>query len=534
MLKGLAPRLILSVTAIVILVEVVFGIINARIQEDQLLEAKVLATEDNSGIITRAIWEDMLEDRREHAYSMMRTIGEQKGVESVRIFNKQGRIMFSTQGDAGKLVDLTAEACDMCHAAGEPLVRVDVPSRVREYREGGRHLLGMITPIYNEPACSNAACHAHPESRTVLGVLDVTVPLDRVAEEVAGIRTRSLLVGGVSVFLVAVFLMFFTRRVVVRPVRKLIDATRNVAERRLDQPLEIESRDELGELSSSFETMRERLLDAQREIDDFTAHLEDMVEERTEQLEVTQRRLVQSDRLASLGRLAASVAHEINNPIGSVLNFSALMQRLMTAEGVPAERRDDFRRYLAQIVSETSRAGRIVTDLLSFSRRSHAESVPADLNEVVRGTLSLIEHKLTGAGLTVTLDLDPELPVVPCDPQRMRQVVTNLVLNAGDALRGNGSVRVRTKRIPDVEAVTLVVEDDGTGIDPQDLPKIFDPFFTTKEEGKGVGLGLAVVYGIVETHGGTIEVKSEPGEGTTFTVTLSTAPIDAGGDETNE
>jgi two-component system NtrC family sensor kinase len=132
--------------------------------------------------------------------------------------------MFSTGEDTGKLVDLTAEACDLCHAAGEPLVRVDAPSRVREYREHGRRVLGMITPIYNEPACSNADCHAHPESRTVLGVLDISVPLDRVDAEVAGIRTRSLLVGAVSVFLVGVFLMFFTRRFVSSPVGKLIDA----------------------------------------------------------------------------------------------------------------------------------------------------------------------------------------------------------------------------------------------------------------------------------------------------------------------
>jgi len=532
LLKGLAPRLILSVTAVVILVEVAFGIVNARIQERQLLDAKVLATVGISDTITKAIWRDMLADRRENAYAMMRTIGEHEGVNSVRIFNKQGRVMYSTGTDAGKLVDLTAEACDLCHATGAPLVKVDAPSRVREYREDGRRLLGMITPIYNEPACSDAACHAHPEKRLVLGVLDISVPLDQVDQEVSGIRARSFLVGGVSVLLVAVMVMFFTRRFVVRPVRELIRATRSVAEQKLDQPVVVTSSDEIGELGESFETMRERLLQAQHEIDDFTRNLEEKVEERTEQLEATQRKLVQSDRLASLGRLAASVAHEINNPIASVLNFGALMQRLITEEGIPPERREDFRRYLSHVVTETSRAGRIVTDLLAFSRHSRTESIATDLNELVRGTITLLEHKLTSTGAAIDLELDPDLPVAACDPQRIRQVVTNLVLNAADAIEGEGTVTVRTGHGSERSVVMLVVSDDGQGIPEENLPLIFDPFFTTKEEGKGVGLGLAVVYGIVETHRGTIEVDSREGVGTRFTVTLPTAQApEGGGDE---
>jgi two-component system NtrC family sensor kinase len=530
LLKGLAPRLILSVTAIVVLVEVVFGFINARIQERQLLDSEVRATVGISDTITKATRRDMLDNRRENVYAMMRTIGGQEGVNSVRIFNKQGRVMFSTGDDAGKLVDLTAEACDLCHAAGEPLVKVDAPSRVREYREEGRRLLGMITPIYNEPACSNADCHAHPDSRPVLGVLDISVPLRHVDEEVAGIRRRSLLVGGVSVLLVAVFVMLFTRRFVIRPVRTLVSATKSVAERKLDQPVVVTSNDEIGELGKSFEVMRKRLLTAQCEIDDFTKHLEDKVEERTEQLEATQQKLVQSDRLASLGRLAASVAHEINNPIGSVLNFGALMQRLMTEEGIPPERLDDFRRYLTHVVTETSRAGRIVTDLLAFSRRSSAESIPTDLNELIRGTVSLIEHKLAAADVTLDLSLSPDLPVLPCDPQRMRQVVTNLVLNAADAIEGGGTVGITTTYLRAKSAVELEVSDDGQGITEENIPLIFDPFFTTKEEGKGVGLGLAVVYGIVEAHGGSIEVESREGEGTRFTVTLKTAVADEPGD----
>jgi two-component system NtrC family sensor kinase len=384
----------------------------------------------------------------------------------------------------------------------------------------------MITPIYNEPACSQAACHAHPEGKQVLGVIDVSVPLDRLDTEVAGIRTRALLVGGVSVFLVGIFVVLFTRRLVGRPVRELIDATKSVADRRLDEPVVVHSGDELGELGASFNVMRERLLAAQREIEDFTANLERMVEERTEQLEATQEKLVQTDRLASLGRLAASVAHEINNPLSGVLNFGMLMQRLLKADGVPPDRLDDFRKYLGQIVSETSRAGRIVTDLLAFSRRSRAESVPTDLRDVVNQTISIVEHKLQTAGVEIEIDLDDALPPVPCDASRIRQVLANLVLNAADSMPAGGAITVRTRRAADI--AELVVTDEGQGIPEENLPRIFDPFFTTKEEGKGVGLGLAVVYGIVETHGGTIDVESRSGRGTKFTVRL---PLDATGAE---
>ena len=379
--RGLAPKLILSLTAIVLLVIGVFAVVNAHIQEQELLDEVVRGTDRVSKAFNRSTWNLMLADHRESAYDVMRTIARQDDeVRRVRIFNKLGKITFSTGDDTGHQVDLTAEACTMCHARGEPLVKVNAPSRVRYFGPDDDPLLGMITPIYNDPACH--ACH--PEEQNVLGVLDVSFSLKRVREEVAGIRIRSVLVGGISVLLIGAFVAFFTRRFVIRPVRELIDATKKVAVMDLEPPLVVRSHDEIGELGDAFNLMREELLSARNRIDGFTQNLELMVEKRTEQLEATQAKLFQTDRLASLGRLSASVAHEINNPLSGVLNFGKLMERLLTDDGVPPERLDDFRRYLAQIVSETARAGRIVSDLLSFSRRPRSESVPRDLNEIVR------------------------------------------------------------------------------------------------------------------------------------------------------
>ncbi len=519
MLRGLAPKLILSVTAIVLLVVGVFAFINARIQEQELLDEVIQGTDRLSNTVAGATWHAMLADEREYAYQVMRTIGDLKGVRRVRIFNKLGRITFSTGPDAGTMVDQSAEACDLCHAAGKPLVKPKVHTRVREFEEDGHHLLGYITPIYNEAACSTADCHAHPENIQVLGILDISVPLDLLDEEVTGIRTRSILVAVISIVLIAAFVVFFVRYFVQRPVRELIEATKSMGAMQLEQPIVVRSKDELGELGKSFDSMRQQLRSAHVKIEDFTRNLELKVEDRTLELEEVLRKLSQSERLASLGRLAASVAHDINNPLSGVLNYGALMLRLMNDEGIPRDRVEDFRRYLTRVISETSRAGRIVTDLLSFSRRSTPPDSPEDLNQVVRSTLEATEHRLNESGIRVDFIPDPDLGLVPCDAARIQQVVTNLLLNAVDASREDGVVTMRT-RPGDESGVVLTVEDHGVGIEEENLTRIFDPFFTTKEDEKGIGLGLAVVYGIVETHGGTIEVESRPGEGTTFTVRL--------------
>jgi two-component system NtrC family sensor kinase len=274
----------------------------------------------------------------------------------------------------------------------------------------------------------------------------------------------------------------------------------------------------VGELARSFDVMRERLKSAQIESEQFTHRLEAKVEERTAQLERTERDLARSERLASLGRLAASVAHEINNPISGVLNLSMLMQRLLKEDGIPEGRVEEFRRYLSQVTSETARVGRIVSDLLSFSRQSKRQLGPADLNEIVRSTLSLLAHKAGEAGVQLDTDLAEDLPPWTCDASQIEQIVTNLVSNGIEAVPRGGRVSVRTATTDGGRSLLLEVGDTGSGIRKDDLQRIFDPFFTTKEDAKGVGLGLAVVYGIVEAHGGEISVDSAEGAGTTFRV----------------
>ncbi len=521
--RGLATKLIISLTIIVVLVEGVAGFVNVKTQERDLLLTMVLGADQLSKAITSATWHAMLADNRGAAYQTMRTIATNYGINQIRMYNRQGWVMFSTRPEENRRVDKSAEACSVCHSSLEPKVTVDAPSRARVLPGAdGRPKLFMVTPIYNEAACSNAACHAHPSANKVLGVLDIVLDLDPVDREVANMKLRVFLVTGTQILLSSLFIVFFTRRFVTVPIRKLIGGTRAIANMELDKPVRIDTSEELGELARSFDLMRVRLLKAMTEINQFTQNLESKVEERTAQLKTAHKKLLQSDRLASLGQLAASVAHEINNPISGVLNLSMLMQRILRDDGVPPGRVEEFRKYLSQVVSETSRVGRIVMDLLAFSRRSKPQSTSSDLNAIVRATLSLVSHRLKLGNVDLELNLQPDLPPVPCDSSQMQQVLINLVMNGAEATykRGHGKVWVSTRHQEKEDAVVLEIKDDGEGIPPENMSKIFDPFFTTKEEGKGVGLGLAVVYGIVEAHSGDIEARSSPGEGTVFRVTL--------------
>ncbi|MDD5543091.1 MAG: ATP-binding protein [Acidobacteriia bacterium] len=527
--KRLVQKLILALTILVVVVEGVAGLINMRTQERQLLNAMILGADQLSKGIASATWHAMLADRREAAYEVMQTIALKQGISRIRMFNHEGRVMFSTAPTEQGQVDKTTEVCSACHIPGQPKLHVDIPSRSRILVDpSGRRRLAMFTPIYNEPSCSQAVCHAHPESRRVLGVLDVALNLDTVDREVAGIKWRVLLVTGVQILLMGSFIVLFARRFVEAPIRKLIEGTRAVSDMKLDQPITIDSSEELGELARSFNVMRDRLRQAIEEINQFTQSLETKVEERTEQLKTAHERLMKSDRLASLGQLAASVAHEINNPISGVLNLAMLMQRILKDDGVPPDRLNDFRKYLSQVITETSRVGRIVSDLLAFSRRSKPQHTNADLNKIVKTTLSLVDHKLKLNNVAVSAHFEEQLPPVSCDASQIQQVVMNLILNGAEATqpRGSGRIAVTTQSDPKNHVVALTVSDNGEGIRPEHLSKVFDPFFTTKEEGKGVGLGLAVVYGIVESHGGDIEVKSTLGEGTSFRVTLPLSPAE--------
>jgi two-component system NtrC family sensor kinase len=526
--RRLAQRLILPLTLIVVIIAAVSGLITVRSQERQLLDAMILGADQLSRGIASSTWHAMLADHRDAVYAVMQTIAEKQGIDRIRMFNRDGQVMYSTAaGEGGTRVNKSSEVCSVCHSSLEPRTVVNASARARVFREpDGHRSLAMVTPIYNEPACSEAACHAHPASMKVLGVLEVALSIAPVDKEVAKMKERAFIVTGIEIILISIFIFFFTRRFVAQPLQQLVRATHAIRDMQLNTHIQLRGAQEIEELAESFNDMGSRLRTAMGELNQFAETLEAKVEERTQQLKAAHMKLMQSDRLASLGQLSASVAHEINNPVSGILNLAMLMQRILKDDGIPKERIADYRRYLQQVITETTRVGRIVSDLLSFSRRSKPQRSLADLNKIVRSTLSLVSHKMKLANVEAKTHLNEELPLVPCDSSQIQQVVLNLVMNATEAMhqRSSGQVTVTTDRSPDRTCVILTVEDTGEGIPPEHLTKIFDPFFTTKPEGKGVGLGLAVLYGIVEAHGGEVEVKSQVGEGTTFKVKLPLQP----------
>lgn len=534
--RRLGSKLILSLSFLVLLVGGTSGYLGLRAQKEHLVRAMILGADQLSQSMTSATWSAMLADRREDVYQIIGAIAQRQGVQGIRLFDREGILVFPRQTpDTGKPVGLQDSACRTCHHSQRPFARLQPSDRVR-ISEGadGHKTLSMVTPIFNEPACSNGACHAHQPDQKVLGVLDLSLSLDPLESQSHSMTVQTV-ASTLALFLLGSgFVFFFTRRFVANPIRELIQGTQKLSHLDLDHPLHITNRsEELDQLVDSFNQMRERLKRAVADLNEMARSLQDKVVERTHQLETAEDRLVRVDqlaaldRLASLGQLAASVAHEINNPLSGILNLSVLLERIVRADGIPAGREDEVRKHLAQISLQTERVARIVSNLLAFSRQQRAQHAPVDLNQLVQAALSLVNHKLQSMGTKTQVELANDLPAIECDAGQIQQVILNLAMNAAESMhsQGGGALTVRTRLLPDRARAELSIADTGEGIPTQQLSKIFEPFFTTKPEGKGVGLGLALVYGIVKEHGGDVEVRSQRDQGTTFTVTL---PIKTG------
>ena len=476
-----------------------------------------------SELIQQATYQGMLLNRKEDVHQIIRTVAATPGVVGVRIYDKQGVITYSADGrEIGRRVDLAAEACVVCHQGNPPLGFVPSGDRVRVFRgvAGGR-VLGLINPIENSPACSNGGCHAHPRSQEVLGVLDVKMSLAESDERLATARRLSITAALVMASIVAAASALFINRFVRRPVHALIEGTERIARGDLDTTFDGSSRNEIGQLARAFNRMTVDLARARAENEEWARVLERKVLEETEKVSHTQRQVLHMEKMASLGTLAATVAHELNNPLAGILNYAKLVERSLNGgDGSPGER-EEVRRFLHVIQQEAGRCGKIVRDFLLFARHSGGEMARHPLNPILEQALAIVRHHLEMSRVELAWTPLPGDDHLTCDAGQIHQALVDLFVNAVEAMPEGGTLTVSARAVG--EGLEITVADTGVGIPREALPRIFEPFYTTKEK-SGSGLGLSVVYGIVERHGGRIEVESDVGKGTAFRLLLPRQP----------
>ena len=482
-----------------------------------------------SEVITRSTRYAMLQNQPTYVDRIIRDVANQEKIDRIRVLSKEGRIIHSTYSpEIGDMVDRKAEACTTCHGVDPKMGELPKGRRTWTFNApDGRALLASMEVIRNEPSCYTAACHQHSRETSVLGVLDIIYSLDDFDRK---LMASSFGIFGVSLAFVVIASLsvgFFVHRLIYVPLRDLESGAHRLAAGNLDQPIPVRSTDEFGKLASSFNVMTDALRNSRAQLQDWAHTLEEKVEERTKELRKAQAETMRGEKLASVGLLASGVAHELNNPLTGILTFSHLLRQKMPDKSADAEDLD-------LVIRETKRCAAIIKRLLDFAREKNPEKKFNDINQVIMDTVRIVERPAHLRDIEINLHLDRNLPQIWIDADQIKQVIMNMVVNAQHAVEEKGSIAISTRRVlhappgeetsDPVPMLEVAIVDTGCGIPEKNLRRIFDPFFTSKDVGKGTGLGLSVSHGIVETHGGLIEVQSKVGEGSTFRVLLPLNP----------
>lgn len=514
---GLARRLIVLLVVVMAGGFAVIVYLSWTTHARQLMNQIRVSGERATDLLVRSADYAMLRNQREILTRMIRDVGGEPGIEVARIYNKRGVISMSSQvQEEGRVVDMQAEACNVCHTEGTTVREITARDRSRVVENEGVRSLGVIRPIYNRADCSGPPCHAHALDQSVLGLLEVRMSIADVDQALERGGRQAIVMGVLMVLIVSGFAGFFVHRVVHRPVINLARGTREIAAGNLDVHLPAEGAKELAALADDFNRMAMALAAAHATNQRWSERLEQRVAEKTAELERLHQRILQVEKMASLGQLAATVAHELNNPLSGILTYAKLLKRRAERE------RQTVPHELTFIADETQRCGLIVKNLLLFAHQGMGEVAPHNVVTLVEESLRVVAHHLTLHGVQLHKVL--EAISVICDGGQVRQALVAMLVNAIEAMPDGGDLTVKVQPDPADGGVNITLADTGTGINPDDRPHIFEPFYTSKPEGKGVGLGLAVVYGIVSRHGGEIQVDSRPGMGTTFVVHFPPAP----------
>ncbi len=331
-LSGLhiSTKLILLLTPALMLTFGALGFVNIQLHRRHLESATLANADHLNEVVKRSMTYYMLRNDREALHHTIDTLAEEPGVLRIRVINPEGRISYSTTDEIGSLVDKRAEQCYKCHRESQPLSKLDRPDRYRFYRAGDQRVIAIISAIENQPACSNAACHAHPASQKVLGVLDTHLSL---AEADASLRESTiwmLFYTVVAAIFIAVASWLFVWRVVHKPLKRLQSATERLMDGDLGYQTDVASYDETGKLAESFNRMSLELRQAREEVTSWARTLEERVDEKTRELRRAHDQMMQVEKMATIGKMAAVVAHEVNNPLAGILTYAKLIKKWVT------------------------------------------------------------------------------------------------------------------------------------------------------------------------------------------------------------
>ena len=490
---------------------------------------------DNVGsVIEGSLYYSMLKNDKSALQSTLDIINAMPGIDEVNMYDSRDSVVYSSFVSDSALHG--NPNCVSCHNDFDTMFPVQQKTfRIIDYKsacimnqsdKGHRQLL-MRTPILNEPSCYVSACHAHSADEEVLGSLIIKVPLAELDAAVSKSSTEFFILASVITIIIFFLLIFFTRNKIRKPLSEIITASEAVSKGDRSRRLEIQPYllDDMRLVALAFNNMLDNLDAANRELENWSHQLEYKVQKKSEELAEIQNELIHIERITSLGKLSSSVAHEINNPLSGILTYSKLIAKQLIKIDFADEAKNKMLRYLKVIETESKRCGDIVKGLLDFSRKDQENFESCQLHRILKETYNLMAHQMRIAGIHFYTEFNATSDRVFCNDNQVKQVCVALLVNAMEAITENGEILIRTSN-PDDEHIKMEISDNGVGIAAEDISRIFQPFYSAKQRASGIGLGLAIVHGIVQSHKGKIEVVSEPGKGTTMSVVFKLLKIE--------
>ena len=521
-------RVVFIITISSLFLFVSFGIIFRSVNEEYM-KSVISENGNNIGFLVEgALYRSMLENNRTSLQSTLDVINTMSGIDDVNMYDNKNNLVYTSISN-----DTTNHSnpdCKSCHkdfatmfsakTRSYRIIDADSECIMNPNNNNSRHLL-IKSPILNDKSCYTSACHAHSQNEEVLGSLIIKMPLKGLDNALKKSTTDYTLLAALMTFLLLLFLIFFTNKKIKNPLNALIKASEAVAKGDKSTRLEIKPNQlsDMRMVSYAFNGMLDNLQSATTELQNWSQQLEYKVQKKSEELGQAQNELINIERIASLGKLSLSVAHEINNPLAGILIYTKLIYKQLGNQDFDPAKKETMLKHLKLIENETKRCGDIVKGLLDFSRKDQNGFEPRHLHEILHETFELMSHPMKVANISFLADFNAKADLISCSPNQIKQICIAILVNASEAVGENGEVLIRTLN-PDEDHVRIEITDNGVGISEDDIPHIFEPFFSTKEKESGIGLGLAIVHGIVQSHKGKTDVKSIPGKETTISITL--------------